>query len=86
MAEMREKLMHFFNIGTAETPEYALLGTGLHHSQKNLIPRVIRNSISTRRMVRHPLNRTRHPSVLKKSILKMKSFKSGWTRRSSSFQ
>ncbi|MEZ3494658.1 MAG: hypothetical protein K1W38_20825 [Lachnospiraceae bacterium] len=29
MAEMREKLMHFFNIGTAETPEYALLGDGI---------------------------------------------------------
>ncbi len=29
MAEMREKLMHFFNIGTAETPEYVLLGDGI---------------------------------------------------------
>lgn len=29
MAEMREKLMHFFNIGTEETPEYVLLGDGI---------------------------------------------------------
>jgi len=29
MAEMREKLMHFFNIGTEETPEYELLGDGI---------------------------------------------------------
>lgn len=29
MAEMREKLMHFFNIGTAETPQYVLLGDGI---------------------------------------------------------
>lgn len=29
MAEMREKLMHFFNIGTMETPEYVLLGDGI---------------------------------------------------------
>lgn len=29
MAEMREKLMHFFNIGTAGTPVYVLLGDGI---------------------------------------------------------
>lgn len=29
MAEMREKLMHFFNIGTAGQPEYVLLGDGI---------------------------------------------------------
>ena len=29
MAEMREKLMHFFNIGTSEEPEYVLLGDGI---------------------------------------------------------
>ena len=29
MAEMREKLMHFFNIGTADSPEYVLLGDGI---------------------------------------------------------
>ena len=29
MAEMREKLMHFFNIGTSEKPEYVLLGDGI---------------------------------------------------------
>lgn len=29
MAEMREKLMHFFNIGTADEPEYVLLGDGI---------------------------------------------------------
>ncbi len=29
MAEMREKLMHFFNIGTAEAPNYVLLGDGI---------------------------------------------------------
>jgi len=29
MAEMREKLMHFFNIGTDGTAKYALLGDGI---------------------------------------------------------
>ena len=29
MAEMRDKLMHFFNIGTSESPEYVLLGDGI---------------------------------------------------------
>lgn len=29
MAEMREKLMHFFNVGTEETPKYVLLGDGI---------------------------------------------------------
>lgn len=29
MAEMREKLMHFFNIGTASSPEYVLIGDGV---------------------------------------------------------
>lgn len=29
MAEMREKLMHFFNIGTVESPKYVLLGDGI---------------------------------------------------------
>lgn len=29
MAETREKLMHFFNIGTTEKPDYALLGDGI---------------------------------------------------------
>ncbi len=29
MAEMREKLVHYFNIGTADTPEYVLLGDGI---------------------------------------------------------
>lgn len=29
MAEMREKLMHFFNIGTASSPQYVLLGDGI---------------------------------------------------------
>ena len=29
MAEMREKLMHFFNIGTSEKLEYVLLGDGI---------------------------------------------------------
>lgn len=29
MAEMREKLVHYFNIGTSETPEYVLLGDGI---------------------------------------------------------
>ncbi len=29
MAEMREKLMHFFNIGTADAAEYVLLGDGI---------------------------------------------------------
>lgn len=29
MAEMREKLMHFFNIGSADTPDYVLLGDGI---------------------------------------------------------
>lgn len=29
MAEMREKLMHFFNIGTAESAEYVLMGDGI---------------------------------------------------------
>ena len=29
MAEMREKLMHFFNIGTATAPNYVLLGDGI---------------------------------------------------------
>lgn len=29
MAEMREKLMHFFNIGTADSPKYVLLGDGI---------------------------------------------------------
>lgn len=29
MAEMREKLMHFFNIGTADTPKHVLLGDGI---------------------------------------------------------
>ncbi|MCH5271577.1 MAG: hypothetical protein J1E83_12645 [Lachnospiraceae bacterium] len=29
MAEMREKLMHFFNIGTSEKPKYVLLGDGI---------------------------------------------------------
>ena len=26
---MREKLMHFLNIGTADAPKYALLGDGI---------------------------------------------------------
>ena len=29
MAEMREKLMHYFNIGSATTPSYALFGDGI---------------------------------------------------------
>lgn len=29
MAEMREKLMHFFNIGTNDAPKYVLLGDGI---------------------------------------------------------
>lgn len=29
MAEMREKLMHFFNIGTKSEPQYVLLGDGI---------------------------------------------------------
>ena len=29
MAEMREKLMHFFNIGTVDKPQYVLLGDGI---------------------------------------------------------
>lgn len=29
MAEMREKLMHFFNIGTSSSPKYVLLGDGI---------------------------------------------------------
>ena len=29
MAEMREKLMHFFNIGTLESPSWVLLGDGI---------------------------------------------------------
>lgn len=29
MAEMREKLMHFFNIGSAQTASYVLLGDGI---------------------------------------------------------
>ena len=29
MAEMREKLMHFFNIGTDASPKYVLLGDGI---------------------------------------------------------
>lgn len=29
MAEMRENLRHFFNIGTADTPDYVLLGDGI---------------------------------------------------------
>lgn len=29
MAEMREKLVHYFNIGTSDTPEYVLLGDGI---------------------------------------------------------
>lgn len=29
MSEMREKLMHFFNIGTAAAPQYVLLGDGI---------------------------------------------------------
>ena len=29
MAEMREKLMHFLNIGTGSTDTYALLGDGI---------------------------------------------------------
>lgn len=29
MAEMRENLRHFFNIGTASSPEYVLLGDGV---------------------------------------------------------
>lgn len=29
MAEMRENLKHFFNIGTAEAPKYVLLGDGI---------------------------------------------------------
>lgn len=29
MAEMREKLMHFFNIGTADEQKYVLLGDGI---------------------------------------------------------
>jgi len=29
MSEMREKLMHFFNIGTTAAPEYVLLGDGI---------------------------------------------------------
>lgn len=29
MSEMREKLMHFFNIGTASAPQYVLLGDGI---------------------------------------------------------
>lgn len=29
MAEMREKLMHFFNIGTSAAPKYVLLGDGI---------------------------------------------------------
>lgn len=29
MAEMREKLMHFFNIGTEAAPNYVLLGDGI---------------------------------------------------------
>lgn len=29
MAEMREKLVHYLNIGTADNPEYVLLGDGI---------------------------------------------------------
>ena len=29
MAEMREKLMHFFNIGTGGSDKYALIGDGI---------------------------------------------------------
>ena len=29
MAEMREKLMHYFNIGTDSTPKYVILGDGI---------------------------------------------------------
>lgn len=29
MAEMRENLRHFFNIGTADAPDYVLLGDGI---------------------------------------------------------
>ncbi len=29
MAEMREKLMHFFNIGSSQEPQYVLLGDGI---------------------------------------------------------
>lgn len=29
MAEMREKLVHYFNIGTSSKPEYVLLGDGI---------------------------------------------------------
>lgn len=38
MAEMREKLMHFFNIGTAESPEYVLLGDGITSLTENFNP------------------------------------------------
>lgn len=38
MAEMREKLMHFFNIGTAETPQYVLLGDGITSLKEEFNP------------------------------------------------
>ncbi len=38
MAEMREKLMHYFNIGTADAPEYVLLGDGITSLTENFNP------------------------------------------------
>lgn len=35
---MREKLMHFFNIGTTETPEYVLLGDGINSLTEDFNP------------------------------------------------
>lgn len=38
MAETREKLMHFFNIGTSDAPEYVLLGDGITSLTENFNP------------------------------------------------
>lgn len=38
MAEMRENLRHFFNIGTADAPDYVLLGDGITSLTENFNP------------------------------------------------
>lgn len=38
MSEMREKLMHFLNIGTEEKPKYVLLGDGITSLTENFNP------------------------------------------------
>lgn len=38
MAETREKLMHFFNIGTESAPQYVLLGDGITSLTENFNP------------------------------------------------